>query len=107
VATCTYSFPNNLNLGLKKINKYDKIISNPNLAATIIVNGEGCWWWYLMEHIHNDLMKLGGSLGNVPQKLKKTCYKNLTYFGLLVHFQDYNLHCINCTLEIGLTVRNI
>jgi hypothetical protein len=21
-----------------------------------------------MEHIHNNLMKLGGSLGNVPQK---------------------------------------
>jgi hypothetical protein len=24
-----------------------------------------------MEHIHNNLMKLGGSLGNVPQKWKK------------------------------------
>jgi hypothetical protein len=24
-----------------------------------------------MEHIHNNSMKLGGSLGNVPQKLKK------------------------------------
>jgi hypothetical protein len=34
-------------------------------------------------------MKLGRSLGNVPQKLKKTCYKNSIYFGLLVHFQEY------------------
>jgi hypothetical protein len=25
----------------------------------------------LMEHIHNNLIKLEGSLGNVPQKLKK------------------------------------
>jgi hypothetical protein len=24
----------------------------------------------LMEHIHNNLMELGGSLGNVPQKMK-------------------------------------
>jgi hypothetical protein len=24
----------------------------------------------LMEHIHNNLMKLGGSLGKVPQKMK-------------------------------------
>jgi hypothetical protein len=27
--------------------------------------------WHLMEHIHNNLMKIGGSLGKVPQKLKK------------------------------------
>jgi hypothetical protein len=27
-----------------------------------------------MEYIHNNLMKLGGSLSNVPQKLKKTWY---------------------------------
>jgi hypothetical protein len=46
-------------------------------------------------------MKLGGSLGNVPQKLK-TSYKESIYFGLLVHFQE-----INCTLENGLTARNI
>jgi hypothetical protein len=52
-----------------------------------------------MEHIHNNLMKLGGSLGNVSPKLKKTKkktllrYKNSTYFGLLVHFQEYNLYC--------------
>jgi hypothetical protein len=46
-----------------------------------------------MGHIHNNLMKLGGSLGNVPQKVeKKTCYKNSIYFGLLVHFQEYNLN---------------
>jgi hypothetical protein len=42
-----------------------------------------------MEHIHNNLMILGGSLGKVPQKLKKkTCYKNSIYFELLVHFQE-------------------
>jgi hypothetical protein len=48
----------------------------------------------LMEHIHNNLMKLGGSLGNVPQKMKE-----MLYFGLLVHFQELK---INCTLENGL-----
>jgi hypothetical protein len=37
--------------------------------------------------IHNNLMKLGGSLGDIPQKVK-----NLS---------------INCTLENGPTVRNI
>jgi hypothetical protein len=38
-------------------------------------------------------MKLGESLGNVPQTLKKTCYKNSIYFGLqLVQFQEYNLY---------------
>jgi hypothetical protein len=26
---------------------------------TNISNGEGCWWWHLMEHIHNNLKKLG------------------------------------------------
>jgi hypothetical protein len=26
-------------------------------------------------------MKLGGSLGNVPQKFKKICYVNTIYFG--------------------------
>jgi hypothetical protein len=31
---------------------------------------ERCWWWHLMEHINNNLMQLGGSLGNVPQKIK-------------------------------------
>jgi hypothetical protein len=36
-----------------------------------------------------NLIKLGGSLGNVEQKLKKkTCNKNLIYFGPLVHFQE-------------------
>jgi hypothetical protein len=33
-----------------------------------------------MEHIYNNLMKLGGLLGNVPLKLKKTFYKNSIYF---------------------------
>jgi hypothetical protein len=32
---------------------------------------------------HHNLMQSGGPLGNVSQKLK--------YFGLLVHFQEYNL----------------
>jgi hypothetical protein len=32
-------------------------------------------------------MKLGGSLGNVPQKLKNAYYKNSIYFGLLVRFK--------------------
>jgi hypothetical protein len=41
-------------------------------------------------------MKLGGSLGNVPQKFKETCYKNSIISGR-----------INCTLENGLTTRNI
>jgi hypothetical protein len=38
-------------------------------------NGEGCCCCHLMEYIHNNLMKLGESLRNVPQKLKK----NLSY----------------------------
>jgi hypothetical protein len=53
-------------------------------------------------------MKLGGSLGNIPQILKKkTCNKNSIYFEMLGHFQEYNL-CLKwraCTLENGLTVR--
>jgi hypothetical protein len=28
-----------------------------------------------MEYIHNNLMKLGGSLGNVPQKMKNLLLK--------------------------------
>jgi hypothetical protein len=62
----------------------------------------------------SNLMKSGGSLGNVPKKLKKkTYYKNSIYFGLLVQFQEFNLYrinnkySINCTLENVLTVRNI
>jgi hypothetical protein len=27
-------------------------------------NWQTCWWWHLMEHFHNDLMKLVRSLGN-------------------------------------------
>jgi hypothetical protein len=45
-----------------------------------------------MDHIRNTLMKLGGSLGIAPQKFKKTCYKNSIHFGLLVHFQEYDLY---------------
>jgi hypothetical protein len=36
---------------------------------------KGSWWWHLMGHIHNNLIKLGGSLGNVPQKWKKLVIK--------------------------------
>jgi hypothetical protein len=32
----------------------------------------------LTEHIHNTLMKLGGSQGNVPQKKKKIIRINFT-----------------------------
>jgi hypothetical protein len=40
-----------------------------------------------MEHIHKNLIELGGSLGNAPQNLKKKNYnKNSKYFGLLVNF---------------------
>jgi hypothetical protein len=40
-----------------------------------------------MVRIHNNLMKSGGSLGNVPQKLKKkTRYKNSIYFGFVRPF---------------------
>jgi hypothetical protein len=51
----------------------------------------------MMEHAHNNLMKLGVSLGNVPQKLKKKLVikKNSIYFGLLLLFEN------------GPTVRNI
>jgi hypothetical protein len=27
-----------------------------------LTNGEGCWWCHLMAHIHNNLMKLEGTL---------------------------------------------
>jgi hypothetical protein len=51
-----------------------------------------------MEHIHNNLMKLGGSLGNVPQKKNEKKIQFITTICNLV---------LNCTLENGLTVRNI
>jgi hypothetical protein len=53
-----------------------------------------------------NVVTLGGSLGHVPQKLKKkkTSYKKLIYFELLVHFQDENLYLINCTFANGLTI---
>jgi hypothetical protein len=35
------------------IHKYSKTEYSEN---RFIHNGEGCWWWLLMEHIHNDLM---------------------------------------------------
>jgi hypothetical protein len=49
----------------------------------------------------NDLMKLGGPLGNIPHKLRKTCVKNSIYFGLLVHFQKYNLYSYFCGMFPG------
>jgi hypothetical protein len=48
-----------------------------------------CWRWDLTAHIHNNLIKFEGSLGNFTQKLKKTCHKNLIYFALLVHFRQF------------------
>jgi hypothetical protein len=36
--------------------------------------------------------ELRGSLSNVSPELKKTCYINSIYFGLLVHFEEYNLY---------------
>jgi hypothetical protein len=30
-----------------------------HLVISFLVNRKGCWCWYLMEHIHNNLMKLG------------------------------------------------
>jgi hypothetical protein len=41
----------------------------------IMNNRKGCCFWNLMEHIHNNLMKLGGSLGNVPHKNEKLVIK--------------------------------
>jgi hypothetical protein len=44
-----------------------------------------------MENIHNNLMKLGGSVGNERStKIEETFYKNSIYFLLSVHFQEYN-----------------
>jgi hypothetical protein len=83
--------------------------TNAPAIKDITNNKKRCWWWHLMEHIHNNL-KLGGSLGNVPQNWKKKCYKNSIYFGVLVHFKEYNLYCIyciNCTLENRLTPKYI
>jgi hypothetical protein len=45
-----------------------------------IDNRKGCWWWHLMEHIHNNLMKLGGSLGNISPKFKKLVIKTRYIF---------------------------
>jgi hypothetical protein len=39
--------------------------------------------------------EIGGSLGNVSQKLKKNLLLNVVIFRLLVHFQDCNLYSIN------------
>jgi hypothetical protein len=50
-----------------------------------------------MKHINNKLMKLGGSLGNVPQKMKN----------LLQKLDIFRTVSPNCALENGLTVRNI
>jgi hypothetical protein len=42
----------------------------------------------LMEHIHNNLIKIGGSLGNVPQKLKILVFGTVSPF-LSVHIILY------------------
>jgi hypothetical protein len=44
------------------------------MVLIIIERDVGDGTMCLIEHIHNNLMELGGSLGNVPQKMKK---KNL------------------------------
>jgi hypothetical protein len=48
-------------------------------------------------------MKLGGSLGNVPQKIKNL---KLDIFRAVSPFSkvQFILNCINCTHENGLTV---
>jgi hypothetical protein len=40
-----------------------------------------------MAHIRNNLMESGGSLGNVPQKLKKKVVIKTLYIS--DHFQEY------------------
>jgi hypothetical protein len=45
----------------------------PRKKIILNISLEGCRWRHLKEHIHNN--KIKGSLGNIPQKLrKKTCY---------------------------------
>jgi hypothetical protein len=64
-------------------------------------NRKGCWWWLLMERIHYNLMKLGWSLGNVPQKMKKIVIKTryISDFSYIFKSKIYT--------ENGLTVQNI
>jgi hypothetical protein len=41
------------------------------------INKKQRGWWRWIEHIDNNLMKLGGSLGNVAQKFKKLFIKTM------------------------------
>jgi hypothetical protein len=59
-----------------------------------------------MEHFHNNLMKLGGSLGNVPQKMKNLVLKLDIFWTVSPFLRVLIVLSINCTLENGLTVRN-
>jgi hypothetical protein len=59
-------------------------------------NRERCWRWLFMEHIHNNLMQLGGSQGNFPQKLKKKLVSQTGYIPDCVYIS------INRTLKNGL-----
>jgi hypothetical protein len=55
----------------------------------------------MLDILNPNLMKLGGSLGNVPQKIeKKTCNKSSIQFGLLMRFHENNF-------ENGLSIANI
>jgi hypothetical protein len=49
--------------------KYIEFFHNVIFVKCIRCNRKGCWWWYLMEHIHNNLMKLGGSRSTKNEKL--------------------------------------
>jgi hypothetical protein len=51
------------------------VVSRNTHHGKIEDNREGCWWWHLMEDIHNNLMKWGGSLSNIPQIFKKLVIK--------------------------------
>jgi hypothetical protein len=85
-------------------------------------NGEVTSTWIIYLHVgilwnqglaRAESISLGGSLGNVPQKLKKkTCYSNLIcFFKPKTIFKStiYTDLCysINCTFEKGPTNRNI
>jgi hypothetical protein len=43
----------------------------------------------LMEHFHNNLMKLGGPLGNVPKKIM-ALYKNRRFTRLSITKKKHN-----------------
>jgi hypothetical protein len=53
------------------ITALEKRFTDNFVIEVIQYNRKGCWWWHLMDHIDNNLMIKAGSLGNVPQILKK------------------------------------